>query len=892
MTFKVKSGNLFGLLDQNNDEEWAEVSRKKGKQVVVSDKKPLNPKAVEYKEPVAVVAESTPKKGGNYSNNRFNKSACKEDNNSHSFKPRYGGKKNDDWKSKAYPHGDGAILYDEDGEIVEFDEDKKSEEIKRPTKEQEIAHLKNLQIFPQYDTILKSVQENTITDIFSGTGSGKTTFPQWFVLNDTSKKRMFVSMPTVISARWQYKRACKMLPYFAKSIGFAAGGKRTANFENAKVVYGTTQTFVNIVKGYFRKNKGKLDIASAKVYLENIIMMCDEAHHPTSENFVLMALCNWILGKGIKMNTLVASATPSQHEFKNLSGAKPFELKGTQFPVTIHWETDGKAIKSVQNPVNKSDFNRAELLKRAKNKVDSLKGDTLVFVPGEGDVLDMCEKLEESNSEAVVLPCYAQLSKAEIDSCDAPTPGKRKIIVATPVAESSITIDGVMNVVDVMLHKQARREGCIDILEEQLISQANAKQRMGRAGRTQKGDYYPIMTKDQFDLLPKYIVNEFSLMPKHLPVLSLLSSGLPAGEILGILDDEYKTVVTELLKMKLIDTKGSVTAIGKKVTKFPLSISTSVALCNALADNPLDKQDIDKRTPKFDRLVLFVISMVLIDAKRSASIVFFVPKDERKKKRGYIEDHCDQFEAKTDIAMLLKIFLSLMKDDLDPETGRCKDYREWCNKNSINVKFVETILRLYDQVFMNALGDIDIDADDYKNMYLLITDFAYKKEEEEFSKMLEKYLLMGYTSHIYNYSFMKGYWSPTEPDRLIKETVRDFRGRTRIVEKMSKVYYTTDGLALTTMGTPATILALNPSQFSTSRGMMNVLSLVLPLNSTEAKEDSKLDDMEKTVLMLCGLNAYAETMHEDSDDDHRSVQNPKIIMQLISVCDEYDSEDY
>lgn len=206
---------------------------------------------------------------------------------------------------------------------------------------------------------------------------------------------------------------------------------------------------------------------------------------------------------------------------------------------------------------------------------EGLDGDVLVFLPGSAEIRKATELLRSlaESENLLVLPLHGMLSPAEQDRAVKPA-SQRKIILATNVAESSITIDGVVAVVDSGLARIASHSpwSGLPTLEVAKISKASATQRAGRAGRTRPGRCLRLYTRGDFQSRPDHDTPEILRMDLAETLLDLYASNVRLDE-LKLLDVPPKAAVTsaeELLqRLDAIDHAGKLTKTGRRMLRFP-----------------------------------------------------------------------------------------------------------------------------------------------------------------------------------------------------------------------------------------------------------------------------------------------------------------------------------
>ncbi len=253
---------------------------------------------------------------------------------------------------------------------------------------------------------------------------------------------------------------------------------------------------------------------------------------------------------------------------KWLGSAETLAADGRAYPVQVEYT---HLPRSSTRPIWDA---AAEQVRRVLS--EESEGDILVFMPGSYEIMrtiGAVRNLPESGG-VDILPLYGELPPEEQDRAVKPSPG-RKVIVATNVAETSLTIPGVRAVVDAGLARIARFDPHrgIDTLLVEPVSQASAEQRAGRAGRTGPGRCIRLWSQTDHEARPLREVPEIKRVDLSETILLLLSSGW--GEAAGFPwyekpdDKALQRALTVLADLGAVDAQGKLTAIGRRMSVFP-----------------------------------------------------------------------------------------------------------------------------------------------------------------------------------------------------------------------------------------------------------------------------------------------------------------------------------
>ena len=296
-------------------------------------------------------------------------------------------------------------------------------------------------------------------------------------------------------------------------------------------------------------------------------LIIDEAHERSLTIDFLLGWLKRILPERPDLKLLVSSATIETERFSQFfAGAPVIEVMGRTFPVDVLYEPP------------EVELDLAEAVANAVENVTTLDphGDILVFLPGEREIREAeHELLARELRHTTIQPLYARLSAADQSKVFASIAGRR-VILATNVAETSLTIPGIVYVVDTGVARLSRydpRTGTTS-LQVEAISQASADQRKGRCGRVREGICVRLYEEQGFATRPAFTDPEMKRTGLAGVILRMKSYGLGAVEDFPFLDAPHSRSISEgyrvLEELGAIDAERELTALGKRLARFPV----------------------------------------------------------------------------------------------------------------------------------------------------------------------------------------------------------------------------------------------------------------------------------------------------------------------------------
>ncbi|KAL6470942.1 hypothetical protein MHYP_G00195920 [Metynnis hypsauchen] len=546
------------------------------------------------------------------------------------------------------------------------------------------AESAQLPIHQHAEKLVEAVKESQFLVVTGETGSGKTTqLPQFlYRAGLCTDGKIGVTQPRRVAAITVAQRVCQEM------------GVRLGVEVGYQVRFDDCTSKDTLIK-YVTDGCMLREILADPNLTQYSVVILDEVHERSLNTDVLLGLLKKTSrgsrGRKAPLKVVVMSATLETDKLSAFLGHCPvFTIPGRTYPVKELF-CGRIGPKEMDSSVYVK-----EVVKVALDvHTNEASGDILVFLTGQNEIEKACDLLFEKAESIdyrydvhdrtveglLVLPLYGSMPTDQQKQIFQPAPaGVRKCVVATNIAATSLTINGVKYIVDSGFVKQLNHNSRVglDILEVVPISKSEAQQRAGRAGRTSAGKCFRIYSKEFWEkCMPEYTTPEIQRTSLTSVVLTLKCLGVHDVIRFPYLDHPEERFLLAALKQlyqyDAIDRKGNVTTLGKLMVEFPLPPGLTRALLQSAALG-------------CEELMLPVAAMLSVEN------IFIRPGHPEKQKEAEIihKELAASAGSSNDFLILLCIF-EKCKASENPSSW-CKDH--WIHWRAVKSAFsVETQLR-------------------------------------------------------------------------------------------------------------------------------------------------------------------------------------------------------
>ncbi|WP_437776331.1 ATP-dependent RNA helicase HrpA [Sorangium sp. So ce1097] len=405
--------------------------------------------------------------------------------------------------------------------------------------------------------IARAIEAHQVVIVAGETGSGKTTqLPKiCLAMGRGLTARIGVTQPRRIAATSVAARVAKELGVeLGKEVGY-------------KIRFSDRTSPATYVK-YMTDGIVLAEIQGDPRLSDYDTLIIDEAHERSLNIDFLLGYLKRLLPRRPDLRVIVSSATLETDRFADYFGGAPvIEVSGRTYPVEV-----------IHRPPETGEAEIADAVANTVEEITAIdpRGDILVFLPGEREIHDTMAELERHGlPHTTLLPLYGRLPQSDQQRVFQSLPGRR-IVLATNVAETSLTIPGIVYVVDAGLARVNRYSPRTGVTQLQIepISRASADQRKGRAGRVQSGVCFRLYGEQDDQARPAYTDPEILRVGLSGVILQMKALGLGDIEDFPFLDAPSKRAVDEgyrvLEEIGALDEAGALTDTGRKLARLPL----------------------------------------------------------------------------------------------------------------------------------------------------------------------------------------------------------------------------------------------------------------------------------------------------------------------------------
>jgi len=554
--------------------------------------------------------------------------------------------------------------------------DKKREIPEEVWNKLELSCPKQLPIYHHQDEILDALKNNQVIIITGETGSGKTTqLPKICLKAGRGRKKPIIcTQPRRIAAITISQKVAQELGEFGpKLVGYKIRFQDKTG-PLTRIIYATDGLLLA------KAHKDKL----LKSY-DTIIV--DEAHERSLNIDFLLGLLRKILPKRPDLKVIITSATIDTEQFsKAFKDAPIIEVSGRSYPVDIKYMPFEDEDEEV--PLSEKVL-RAVYEIRKKDVL----GDILVFLPTENEIIDTLNLLRDrfKDKDVLVLPMFGRLASYEQQRIFKPFNGQ-KIVIATNVAETSITVPGIKYVIDSGLARISRYNlsSHTKALPVQPISKASADQRAGRAGRLSPGICIRLYSEKDYEAMAQFTAPEILRSNLAEVILKLLYLGFGEVTEFPFINPPSPKAIKEgystLKELGAINHHRKLTYIGRQMARLPLDPRISRIIIEARRQNALKE-------------ILIIASALSIQDPRQRPIEMKGKADEMHRKFS---------DPASDFITFLRIWNKYK--ELKENGASNKEIRRFCRDHFLSYNHIRQWEDIHSQLLeiLNELKDFPI----------------------------------------------------------------------------------------------------------------------------------------------------------------------------------------
>ena len=567
-----------------------------------------------------------------------------------------------------------------------------------PYTKEYLSLAKKWSILPAYQEgarIVDMIKKNQVVLLTSGTGSGKTVLVPKFALHALDyNKKIAITIPKKIVTKSSAEYAAKTLDVeLGKEVGYQyRGSNKNTHSDETKLLYCTDGTLVS-------------RLVHDPLLTDFSMVIIDEAHERKIQIDLLLLLLKKVLKKRKEFRLVVMSATMDTKIYANYFKSfnnDTIELSGKpNYPVKSHFLTSPIPYDKV---IAKGNDIIHRILKTTK------QGDILFFLTSSNECIEACEALTKTaKSKILCIPVYSGMDNDKLEMAKDPKRYReegyeRKVVISTNVAESSITIDGIVYVVDSghSIQKTFQPSKMLDKYQKKMITQDSVKQRKGRTGRIGPGECYHLYTEKQYDAMKAYsepdilksdirsnILSLFrNLNTNHMDnvihtLLTMLQPPLHS-DIKHYLDffEKNKVLISSSLKRKLLKPE-----LEKEYKNHNLELTVKGVFACMMTDVSFESSMMIYHSIEQQCLKEMCFLVAILETTSYRPINVFNDKKERQKVVPFLSKYGDH-------VTMLRIFDTYLKQD---------DRKKWCEDMNFDYSILNNSKKKAKQLFSRVL---------------------------------------------------------------------------------------------------------------------------------------------------------------------------------------------
>ncbi|MCU0759631.1 MAG: ATP-dependent RNA helicase HrpA [Steroidobacteraceae bacterium] len=448
-------------------------------------------------------------------------------------------------------------------------------------------------------------------------------------------------------------------------------------------------------------------------------LIVDEAHERSLNIDFLLGYLKWLLPRRPDLKLVITSATIDPERFSRHFGDAPIvNVSGRSFPVEIRWRPVQLDEQDDETAVDE----QAAILAAVDELWREQPGDILVFLSGEREIRETAESLRKHHPRGCeVLPLYSRLSQDEQQRVFRPS-GQRRVVLATNVAETSLTVPGIRAVIDTGVARISRysHRSQLQRLPIEKVSRASANQRAGRCGRVGPGIAIRLYSEEDFLARPEF--TEPEIQRTNLAAVILQMHALKLGDIEAfpfveppdgrLVRDGQRT----LRELGALSEEGQLTEVGRRLAKLPLDPKLGRMLLAGAAEHCLEE------------VAIIAAALSVPD-----------PRDRPADKQTQADQkHAPLRDEQSDFLSLLKLWRAFIEQRT--ALSRAK-LRGWCKENFVSYLRMTEWQDVHGQVMEVVKGELGLQANTQPGQYApihrallagLLAQVAQRREQAEY----------------------------------------------------------------------------------------------------------------------------------------------------------------